>query len=161
MQNDCFADDAVEEAKETDTSLSLASIKATALQLAVCRLYRSARKQLRRTATTHSKTGTNSGWIRHGNQLRQEQNSRQQHQAKIIYQMFGSQIIDNRSTDSEKVYSFWDCNSRALFSLLPPVRHFCSSTAKMWLKSTYYADDWFWFSRKLPLLLAVSKFNRS
>ena len=38
--------------------------------------------------------------------------------------MFGSQFLDNGSTDSKRVYSFVNCDSRASFPLVQPIRHF-------------------------------------
>ena len=47
--------------------------------------------------------------------------------------MFGWRFLDNGSTDSEKVYSFGNCDSRA-----QPIRHFYSLTPKMGLKWAYH-----------------------
>ena len=77
--------------------------------------------------------------------------------------MFGSRFLDNGSTDSEKVYSFGNCDSMASFPLVLSIRHFCFLTPKiglMWayrsLRITQMAD--FYFFLKL-LMLAASKFN--
>ena len=52
--------------------------------------------------------------------------------------MFGSRFIDNGSTNSEKVYSFENCDSRTSFLLVQHVGHFCSSfIPKMGLKWAY------------------------
>ena len=51
--------------------------------------------------------------------------------------MFGSRFLDNCSTDTERFYSFGNCDSSAPFLLLQSVRHFCSLAPKMGLKWAY------------------------
>ena len=77
--------------------------------------------------------------------------------------MFGSRLLNSGSTDSEKVYTFGNGDSRASFRFVHYIRHVCLLAPKMGLKWAYrllrvtqMAD--FDFSRKL-LMLATSKFN--
>ena len=51
--------------------------------------------------------------------------------------MFGSRFLDNGSINSEKVYSFGNCDSRGSFPFMQSVRQFCSLTQKMGLKWAY------------------------
>ena len=51
-----------------------------------------------------------------------------------LWVIFGSRFLDNGSTDSEKVYSFGNCRSRASVPFLQPIIHFCSLAPKMGLK---------------------------
>ena len=44
--------------------------------------------------------------------------------------MLGSQFLDDGSTDSERVYSRGNYDSRASFPLVQPIRHFCSLTTE-------------------------------
>ena len=66
-ENDCFADAAVEEAKETDNPPVVSvHCRTTALQLAVCR-WHSCSEAVKKNCNISLED-----WIRHGNQLRKE-----------------------------------------------------------------------------------------
>ena len=77
--------------------------------------------------------------------------------------MFGSRFLDNGSSDSRQVYSFWklwfkgfisSCATYRTFLLLDPENEAQVGPPS----STHYANGWFRFSLKL-LMLAASKFK--
>ena len=51
--------------------------------------------------------------------------------------IFGSWFLDNGSTDSNRIHSFGNYDSRASFPLVKRIRRFCSLTSKIGLEWTY------------------------